>query len=211
MVLFVGLLIAAYLLGSIPTAVWIGRLFYSTDVRDFGSKSSGATNAIRVLGIKAGIPVLVIDILKGLAAVLMAGIMTKQAAFGVYEDYQVIFGFAAVLGHIFPIFAGFNGGKGVATLLGVLIAVHPMAALVTMGFFFLMFFITGFVSLSSITAATMYPIVMIFLFKVELISVAIFSLLVMMIIPLTHQKNIDRLLKGEEKRLEIRKRRDRLK
>src|ERR1700740_3421660 len=105
-------LIAAYLMGSIPTAVWIGRIFYGIDVREYGSGNAGATNTFRVLGKKAGIPVLIIDILKGTAAVSLSFLSGFQADTPFFTNFQIGLGIAALIGHIFPIFAGFRGGKG---------------------------------------------------------------------------------------------------
>src|SRR3954471_9295792 len=107
--------ILAYLFGSIPTAVWLGQAFYGIDVREYGSGNAGATNTFRVLGKKAGIPVLIIDILKGFAAVSIAGYSAYTPHTASYVNYQLVLGVAALIGHIFPIFAAFRGGKGIAT------------------------------------------------------------------------------------------------
>src|ERR1700741_2137551 len=113
----VTMLIAAYLFGSIPTAVWIGRAFYGIDVREFGSGNAGATNVFRVLGKKAGIPVLLLDVVKGILAVALAHFSDFTSHTTPLINYQIAIGIAAVIGHIFPLFGGFRGGKGVATLL----------------------------------------------------------------------------------------------
>ncbi len=122
--------LVAYLLGSIPTAVWVGKAFYGVDVRQSGSGNAGATNTIRVLGLKAGIPVLLVDVFKGLAAVFLAAPI--HSYFG-GEDVSALLllavSIAAVMGHTFPLFAGFKGGKGVATLLGLGFGIYPWAAL----------------------------------------------------------------------------------
>src|ERR1700761_351473 len=120
-------LILAYLCGSIPTAVWIGQAFFNIDVREYGSGNAGATNTFRVLGKKAGIPVMLIDILKGWTATnlaFMIGVSTTGAYHSVpFTNYQLALGIAAVMGHLFPVFAGFRGGKGIATLFGMVLAV----------------------------------------------------------------------------------------
>jgi glycerol-3-phosphate acyltransferase PlsY len=139
----------AYLLGSIPSAVWIGKSWYGIDVREHGSKNAGATNTFRVLGKRAGIIVLLIDIIKGFLAVLLPGILLQSDAFGVNsvsEDtlipLKIIVAILAVLGHVFPVFANFNGGKGVATSLGVIIGIHPPAAGICVLIFLIVFIIS---------------------------------------------------------------------
>src|SRR5436190_3997200 len=113
-------LVAAYILGSIPSAVWIGKIFYGIDVREYGSGNAGATNTFRVLGKKAGIPVLAIDVLKGFSAVSLAYFQSEWVpATNAFVIFQLTLAVFAVLGHVFPVFAGFRGGKGVATLLGI--------------------------------------------------------------------------------------------
>ncbi len=193
--------ILAYLLGSIPTAVWIGRLFYGTDVRTKGSKSAGATNTIRVLGLKAGIPVLLIDALKGTLAVL-AG---RLSSFPFSKEHEALFfvvlALVAVIGHVFPIFAKFNGGKGVATLLGIAIALFPYEVLILIALFLVIFLKTRYVSLGSISTAICFPFLSIFAFGNTEWAYVFFSIIVALFVPLTHIKNIKRLLKGEESKL----------
>ncbi len=195
-------LLVAYLLGSLPSAVWIGRIFYGIDVREYGSGNAGATNTFRVLGKKAGIPVLLIDILKGYVAVQIATIIgnyfpgTQQ-----FVNFKLTLGVAALLGHIFPVFAGFRGGKGVATLLGILSGVHPPAALVCAGVFAITFLLSGYVSLSSMISAIAFPIVIMFLYNETVRSLNVFSMFVAILVLITHQKNIERLLRGEESKI----------
>ena len=195
-------LLAAYLLGSIPSAVWIGKIFYGIDVREYGSGNAGATNTFRVLGTKAGIPVLIIDVLKGYVAVQLATIIgnylpgTQQ-----FVNFKLTLGVAALLGHIFPIYVGFRGGKGVATLLGILSGVHPPAALVCAGVFAITFLLTRYVSLSSMMAAIVFPVIIMFRFNETIPSLNVFSMFVAVLVPITHQKNIERLLRGEESKV----------
>src|SRR5688572_2226418 len=154
------LLLTAYLLGSIPTSVWIGKAFYNIDVREFGSGNAGATNTFRVLGRRAGIPVLVIDILKGTAAVALAwasGFSTESEEF---VHLQLGLGVAALLGHIFPVFAGFRGGKGVATILGIVICIVPLACAIALVVFLVVLFASRIVTLASITAGLTFPIIL---------------------------------------------------
>ena len=195
----IAVVLVAYLIGSIPTAVWVGKLFFRLDVRDHGSGNAGATNTIRVLGWKAGLPVFIFDVFKGWLAVMLATFFLASQL----NNDQLVFmkiGLAAavVLGHIFPLFAGFRGGKGVATLLGVGIAIYPLAVWVVLAVFILILLITGYVSLGSITAAIAFPFIEIFLFRQENIWLIGLSILVAIFIPITHRKNIKRLLKGEE-------------
>jgi len=192
------LLLLAYIMGSVPSAVWIGKMFYGIDVREYGSGNAGATNTFRVLGKKAGIPVLIIDILKGFAAVELPHFTDLVPGSVQFVNLQLVFGVAALFGHIFPIFAAFKGGKGIATLLGIVLAVHPCAALASIGVFLVVFLISHYVSLGSITAAVAFPILVIFVFKAQIPSLVIFSLAIALLVLITHQKNIERLIKREE-------------
>lgn len=198
-------LVMAYLFGSVPTAVWIGRIFFKLDVREYGSGNSGATNAFRVLGKKAGIAVLLIDIIKGWAAVHFVYIFnTSFYSQTELINFQLALGIAALLGHIFPVYAGFRGGKGIATLLGLMIAIHPKAALIALVIFLLVFLITRYVSLGSICAALCFPLILLIIYHVTIPSLIIFSLFISILVLITHQKNIERLLRKEESRARIR-------
>ncbi|MFN8713683.1 MAG: glycerol-3-phosphate 1-O-acyltransferase PlsY [Bacteroidota bacterium] len=201
-------LIVAYLLGSIPTAVWIGKAFYGIDVREFGSGNAGATNTFRVLGKKAGIPVLLIDMLKGWLAVSMAWLVSDAPVnTQPFVNLEIVLGVTAVIGHIFPFFAGFRGGKGIATLFGVVLAVHPWACLMASGVFLLVFLAFNYVSLGSITAGVSFPLFIITVFGGEVVpSMVIFSVMVAILILITHQKNIERLLRRQESKIRLIKR-----
>jgi glycerol-3-phosphate acyltransferase PlsY len=196
-------LLVAYLLGSIPSAVWIGKWFYGVDVREHGSGNSGATNTFRVLGKKAGIPVLLCDVFKGWAAVMMAVFATEAPHHSQdFVNIQIALGVAAVIGHIFPLFAAFRGGKGIATLFGVILAVHPYACLAAAGVFLIIFLATNYVSLGSICAGVAFPFIVIFFFGHDIVpSMVVFSCLVAILILITHQKNIERLLRREESKI----------
>ena len=195
-------LLFAYLLGSIPSAVWIGKFFYNVDVREYGSGNAGATNAFRVLGKKAGIPVLLIDILKGWLAVnIVYFVVDSTIAKSDSVELQLVFGIAALLGHIFPIWASFRGGKGIATLLGVTLAVHPQAALLAVLIFMTVFLITHYVSLSAICGALAFPIVLVLLYKCNFPSLIAFGLFTTVLILITHQKNIERLIRKQESKV----------
>ncbi|MFD0792832.1 glycerol-3-phosphate 1-O-acyltransferase PlsY [Mucilaginibacter litoreus] len=200
-------LILAYLFGSIPTAVWIGQAFYGIDVREYGSGNAGATNTFRVLGKKAGIPVMLLDILKGWTATNLAyviGTSTTGAYHSIaFTNYELALGIAAVMGHLFPIFAGFRGGKGIATLFGMILAINLPAALLCVSVFIVTLLITRYVSLSSILAGFAYPIGVTFIFPVYIKSVIIYGMCIFILVLVTHQKNIERLLKGKESKVNL--------
>jgi glycerol-3-phosphate acyltransferase PlsY len=197
-------LLLAYLLGSIPTAVWVGRIFYGVDVREYGSGNAGATNTFRVLGKKAGIPVLLIDAMKGFAAVNLVHLFAEEPiSDAAFVNYQLALGIAAVIGHIFPLFAGFRGGKGIATLLGLMLAIHTEGALIALCVFVLVFAITKFVSLGSMTAALSFPFIIVLVFHTTIPSLIIFSMFVAILVLVTHQKNIERLFRREENKANI--------
>ena len=196
---YIFLIILSYLTGAFPSAVLIGKIFFKTDVREFGSGNAGATNTFRVLGRKAGIPVLVLDVFKGWLAVnYIFFISSLSNNLDIVFEQQLVFGIAAVIGHLFPIYTGFRGGKGIATLLGLLLGIQPIAALLSSIVFIIVFFISRYVSLSSIFAAIAFPIIIYFLSDSTDVSLIIFSIFVPLIALITHQKNIERLLKGEE-------------
>ena len=191
--------LAAYLLGSIPSSVWIGKIFYGIDVREHGSGNAGTTNTIRILGYKAGIPVFIIDALKGWFAVFLTKIV-----FGYFPTIEMpeymsfVAAVAVVLGHIFPVFAGFRGGKGVATLLGVGFGLIPIPALIALGIFMVVLFSFGYVSLASITAAVTLPFVTYFFVMPEHLLLLLLTVAVAIFVPITHRQNIKRLLSGTE-------------
>lgn len=196
-------LLGAYLLGSIPSAVWIGKFFYKIDVREYGSGNAGATNTFRVLGKKAGIPVLLIDTLKGFVAVSLAYLSKYEPGSNQFINLQLVLGIASLVGHIFPIFASFRGGKGIATLLGIILAVHTSAALISIGIFIVVLLISGYVSLGSMVAAVAFPVIVILVFQTKVPSLIIFSILIAIMVLITHQKNIERLLRREESKAKI--------
>jgi len=200
--LILAAVITGYIIGSIPSAVWAGKLFHGIDVREHGSGNAGATNVIRVLGWKTGVPVLMFDLAKGSLATLLPRLLNlAPAESALLVNLQILTGFAAIIGHIFPLFAGFRGGKGVATMFGVLVAIHPAVTLVCLGIFLLIFLVTGIVSVSSMTAGIAFPVFLLTLFDTPSLLFKIFSVFVAVALLVTHRKNIRRLLKGEEKKL----------
>ena len=207
----IGLMIAAYLLGSIPSAVWIGKKYYGIDIREHGSKNAGTTNMLRVLGKRAALPVFIIDYFKGFVAVILTSLMR-------YDDniseawlinLRIIATAFVVLGHIYPIFAGFKGGKGVATLLGAGTGIYAPILMLCFGVWCLVFAIWHYVSLASMVAGCCYPtLVLIFSTMTydanapfQSIPFIIFSWLVAILLVWTHRKNISRLREGTESKI----------
>jgi glycerol-3-phosphate acyltransferase PlsY len=193
----------AYLLGSIPNSVWIGKSFYNIDVREFGSGNAGATNTFRVLGKKAGIPVLIFDILKGTLAVALAYFSDFIPQSSEFIDLQLGLGVAALIGHIFPVFAGFRGGKGVATILGIVICILPVACSLSLLVFLLVLVSTRIVSISSITAGICFPVFLNIVLENTNPILTVFSIIVSVLLIITHRKNIQRLLKKEESKVRL--------
>jgi glycerol-3-phosphate acyltransferase PlsY len=210
----VALIAFAYLIGSIPTALIISKKFFGIDIREYGSGNMGATNTFRVLGSRYGTIVMIVDILKGVVASSLYVIIP----FYVDGDNElertnliIGLGMAAVLGHIFPIFAHFKGGKGVATLFGMVLAMQPIIAGCCVGVFLLVLYLTRYVSLSSILAAAMLPISVLWIWNESETLYRVFALFVAILVIFTHQKNIGRLIRGVESRIPILKHRDRRK
>lgn len=197
---FLGFILAgAYLLGSVPSSVWLGKALKGIDLRDHGSGNAGATNAFRVLGKPIGILVLALDMGKGLLAVSLSHL--QQEILPGSEGWILLrigLGLLAVGGHIFPVFAGFRGGKGVATIAGIGLALHPMAALAAMGVYLVIFLITRLSALGSLSAVISYPLWMILVFQTDYLSLRIFSIFVPILVIFTHRANISRLIKGKE-------------
>jgi glycerol-3-phosphate acyltransferase PlsY len=192
----------AYMLGSIPSAIWIGKRFHNIDVREHGSGNAGATNVIRVLGWKTGIPVLLIDIAKGwLAAMLPVFLHLADKNTALLTNIQIFAGIIAILGHIFPVFAGFRGGKGVATVFGVFLAIQPLLTISSIGVFLAVLFITGIVSISSIIAGISFPVFLFLFFNTPSLLFKIFAIIAGTALIVTHRKNIERILRGEETKL----------
>ncbi|MCB0769364.1 MAG: glycerol-3-phosphate 1-O-acyltransferase PlsY [Flavobacteriales bacterium] len=197
-------MVAAYLVGSIPTSVWWGRTFHGLDVREHGSRNAGATNTFRVLGKRAGIPVLMIDILKGFLPVrILPNFTSLDPDSAPWMWFRLALVIATVLGHLYPVFAGFRGGKGVATSFGGILAIHPGAAGACVVVFTLVFFTTRYVSLGSLSAAITFPLAVLLVFH-ETSPVKIgFAVILCLLVFYTHRQNIGRLLRGEERRMSL--------
>jgi acyl phosphate:glycerol-3-phosphate acyltransferase len=204
----------AYLIGSIPTALIISKRFFGVDIRDYGSGNMGATNTFRVLGSNYGTVVMLFDILKGMLAVSLYNFLPYYLRNNTLYDrtnLMVGLGMAAVIGHIFPLFARFRGGKGVATLFGMVLGIQPLIAICCTGVFLLVLFFTRYVSLSSILAGLFLPICVLWIWDDDVAMYRLFAVLVAVMIIFTHQKNIVRILRGDESRVPILKYRDRRK
>ncbi|MDA3906207.1 MAG: glycerol-3-phosphate 1-O-acyltransferase PlsY [Bacteroidales bacterium] len=193
-------ILLAYLLGAIPTSVWVGKIFYKTDIRQQGSGNAGGTNAVRILGWMAGIPVIIFDIFKGWFAVFYLPGNFPETTLLPNDYLMLVYGLAAVIGHVFPIYVGFKGGKGVGTLAGVGLAFFPWALLAALGVFLIVAIPTRYVSLGSIVAAISFPLFLIFAFNETSIPVLFLGIFSSLFIVFTHRTNIERLLKGEENR-----------
>ncbi|MCE2676231.1 MAG: glycerol-3-phosphate 1-O-acyltransferase PlsY [Sediminibacterium sp.] len=196
------LIFLAYIIGSIPTAVWVSKSVFGIDIRDYGSGNAGATNSFRVLGSKWGSFVLLLDVTKGVIAtslyILIPFYLNNELA---RTNFMIALGMVAVLGHIFPIFANFRGGKGVATLLGMALAIQPMVALLCLVVFLITLLSTRFVSLSSMLAGVAFMVLILFIFNEKETIYRLFAIIVAMMVVVTHQKNISRLFKGTENKV----------
>ena len=196
------LIILAYIIGSIPTAVWVSKSVFGIDIRDYGSGNAGATNTFRVLGSKWGSFVMLVDVLKGVIATSLYIIIPFYATNELARtNFMLALGMMAVLGHIFPIFANFRGGKGVATLLGMALAIQPVVALLCLVVFLITLLSTRFVSLSSMLAGVAFMVLILFIFNEKETMYRLFAVMVAMMVIITHQKNITRLLKGTENKV----------
>ena len=210
-----GIVLVSYLIGSIPFALIAGKLFKGIDLRNYGSGNLGSTNAFRVLGAPLGILVQILDIAKGLFVVLVVTeFFYSHLPFTNYTPFEditvakIIAGVSAIIGHTYSIFAGFKGGKGINTALGVLISLSPVDAGISIGFFILTVLSSGYVSLGSIVASFTFPLMMFIrenYFKVNISgydTLIFFSIAVSVLLIYNHRANIKRLLYGNENRFE---------
>lgn len=213
MSIFLLYILLAYLIGSIPTAIWYGRIFHKTDIRKHGSGNAGATNTIRTFGKKAGFIVLFIDIAKGSLGVLLptlVSLIINRFNFTIEWLYypELAFGLAAGLGHIYPIYEKFKGGKGVATLYGVILAIDLLSTLCSAIIFALLFLFTKRVSVGSIFSFVAFAVALIFiqnhLQTGDYILICIYPLLLIY----THRTNIKRLMTGTEPKMTFGKKKD---
>lgn len=211
------MLIIAYVLGSIPSAVWIGKKYYGVDIREHGSKNAGTTNMLRVLGRRAAVPVFVLDFFKGFVAVSIISLMRYDAdvSSAWLINLKILGVFAAVLGHIFPVFADFKGGKGVATLVGAITGIYPQIVFLCFAVWVLVFMISHYVSLASMTAGCCFPLFVIVYFSAEWsryndvsFTFIVFAFVVAGLLIWSHRKNIERLKAGTESKIYIWQKKD---
>jgi glycerol-3-phosphate acyltransferase PlsY len=198
----------AYLIGSIPTAVWTGKKWHGLDPREHGSKNAGATNTFRVLGKKSGWFVLIVDITKGILASILPLLIAENYSDNQLLVFQLTTSFACIIGHVFPIFAQFKGGKGVATSLGIIIGLNPISAAISLGIFLVVFLLFKYVSLGAIVTSLSYPFVSYFIVKEDARIMIIFTVLLGFLIIVSHRKNITRLMNGEESRMNLSRRKE---
>ncbi|MEI8117186.1 MAG: glycerol-3-phosphate 1-O-acyltransferase PlsY [Flavobacteriia bacterium] len=203
--LLIIIILLGYFIGSIPTAVWVGKAFHGMDIREHGSKNAGATNTFRVLGKRSGWFVLIVDVSKGVLAACLPHFFSDLLE-GYKDEFlilQLCGSFSAVFGHVFPIFAHFRGGKGVATSLGIVIGINPYAALVCLAIFLIVFISSRYVSLGAIISALCFPFVSYFMIQEDARIMIIFTVVLGVMVILAHRKNIERLWKGEENKMNL--------
>lgn len=200
------IILFAYLVGSFPTSIVVGRMTRRIDIREHGSKNAGGTNAFRILGWKAGLFVAVVDILKGVLATLLVAKIRVDSLTLNYELVQIIAGTSAVIGHVWTVLAKFKGGKGVATGAGMIVALFPWASLICFIIFAALVLTTRYVSLGSIIATSSLPFILLTFDRIFGKSVSnsllTFSILISGLILFTHRSNIRRLFNGTENRFE---------
>lgn len=197
--------ILGYLLGSIPSAVWFGKWWHNIDVREYGSGNAGATNVFRVLGKKTGFTVLIVDILKGVLAASLPRFIPQilDIELDGYEmlNMCILGGLAAVVGHLYPVFAGFKGGKGVATMLGIMLALQTVPTLISAAVFLVVWFSFHYISLASMCGGIVFPIAYIFLSANKTIPMTIVAFVLPLVLIYTHRSNIKKLMIGTENKM----------
>ncbi len=231
MVTLIVMLAVSYLIGSIPTSIIAGKMLRGIDVRDYGSGNAGGTNAFRVLGWKAGLAVTVLDIVKGAVGAISVVVFFEANPIGALPDInpialRLLAGLSAVFGHVFTVFAGFRGGKGVSTAAGMMFGIAPVTTLIVLGIFLLTIFLSRYVSVASMLAALAFPLIIavrkyifdlgggldyyIKLFNTNVFihdsldyHLLIFGFIVAAAILYTHRANIRRLLSGSENRVKF--------
>lgn len=213
MLTIAAIVVLSYLAGSIPGSLWVGKLTHGIDVRRHGSGNMGATNTFRVLGWRAGVLATIVDVGKGLLA---AGVIAKLRLNPEVVElpfwnpdvfYQMVAGASAILGHMFPVFAGFRGGKGMNTAAGVLFAITPYSMWITLAVFVTVLGTSRYVSLASMAAAIAFPVTVAlrkYVFGIERLdaSIVVISIVIMVGLIYAHRSNIGRLLEGTESRVQ---------
>lgn len=203
-------LLLAYLLGSLPFSVWISKRFYGADIRTFGSGNAGSTNMYRTFGFKAGFITQILDVLKGVVAALLPIYLAFSDSETLFLLQQIACGTVAVLGHTFPIFAGFRGGKGINTILGMMLAIHPVGSVIGLGIFLLTMLTGKMVSLASMCAVSSFPLFL--LLKKVLVrgsftageGILLYVGLALAVwVIYTHRENIGRIRSGTERKVDL--------
>lgn len=207
-------LLISYLVGSIPSSIWVGKVARGVDIRNYGSGNAGATNTFRILGWKPGVTVLLIDGFKGFVCSYWVSQLAYQIGSGpvviipnweIDSFLRITCGIIAILGHMFPILASFDGGKGMATATGMLIAIEPISIAISAGVFLIVMISTRYVSLASLVAAFIYPLLLLLLrygFHLQIDgSILIFGAIAGIGIIIKHRGNIKRLMNGTENKV----------
>ena len=206
--IYILIILTCYMIGSFPSAVWIGKIFHNIDIRKYGSHNAGATNTFRVLGNKWGWIVLFLDVAKGYLAASFP--LLLESMYTGYKDevliLQLLASISVIIGHVFPILANFRGGKGVASSLGIILAINLETAIICLCIFLIVFLIWRYVSLGAIIASLFFPVVSFFVMKEDARLMIVFSVLLALIVVFSHRKNINRLLHGEENKMNLLKR-----
>ena len=221
MLVLLAIIILSYLVGSIPTSIIVSKLARGIDIRDYGSGNAGGTNVMRVLGWKHGVFVILLDALKGaLAVVVIARLFQGTVPFNnatPFDDFtlvQIIAGIAAVIGHIWTVFAGFKGGKGIATALGMLLMITTIDMLIAIGAFLIVVSVSKYVSLGSIVAAVVVPLALVVrenIFNVNIQgyhTILPFIIALSLLVIFTHRKNVVRLINGNESKISFSKKKN---
>ena len=199
------IIILSYLAGSIPTSIIVSRLFFGFDIRERGSGNAGGTNAFRIMGWKIGLAVMILDLGKGVLATFIISQIRVDSLSLPMVYIQIIAGSAAVIGHIWTIFAGFKGGKGVGTAAGILLVLYPISFIISLLIFFLFLLTTRYVSVSSMSAAIALPVVLLSLNSIlnrpPSSPLLILAIGMAVLIVFTHRSNIKRLVAGNENRI----------
>jgi glycerol-3-phosphate acyltransferase PlsY len=199
-------LLLAYLLGSLPFALWVGKWVKGIDIREVGSKNMGASNVFRELGAIYGVMVLLLDLLKAYLAVQLCRYIDPNGWMGAEKGFwQLLLGGLAVVGHLFPVFAGFRGGKGVACLFGMVLAIQPWIALICVGVFIIVVWLTRYISLGSIAGVLVFAGCVWFAFRETDIYIKWFSIVAALTLLWMHRKNLQRLMRGTERKITVRK------
>jgi acyl phosphate:glycerol-3-phosphate acyltransferase len=221
MLVLLAIIVLSYLVGSIPTSIIVSKMARGIDIRDYGSGNAGGTNVMRVLGWKHGIFVMLLDALKGVIAVIVVARLfqgtvpfNNATPFDDFTLVQIIAGIAAVIGHIWTVFAGFKGGKGIATALGMLLMITTIDMLIAIGAFLVVVSVSKYVSLGSIVAAIVVPLALVVrenIFNVDIQgyhTILPFIIALSLLVIFTHRKNVVRLINGSESKISFSKKKN---